>query len=50
MAVLAERDCLLVSSPAHLKRLPEHPAWATTVEPVAGGVFVRRTFIVRRCL
>ncbi len=28
MAVLAERDGLLVSSPAHLKRLPEHPAWA----------------------
>ena len=28
MAVLAERDGLLVSSPAHLKRFPEHPAWA----------------------
>src|SRR4030095_13335117 len=30
MAVLAERDGLLVSSPAHLKRLPGHPARATT--------------------
>jgi acyl-CoA synthetase (AMP-forming)/AMP-acid ligase II/3-hydroxymyristoyl/3-hydroxydecanoyl-(acyl carrier protein) dehydratase len=30
IAVLAERDGLLVSSPAHLKRLPENPAWATT--------------------
>ena len=29
-AALAERDSLLVSSPAHLKRLPEHPAWAMT--------------------
>jgi len=29
MAVLAERDGLLVSSPAHLKRLPEHLAWTT---------------------
>lgn len=29
-AALAERDGLLVSSPAHLKRLPEHPAWAMT--------------------
>ena len=28
MAVLAERDGLLVSSPAHLKRLPEHTAGA----------------------
>ena len=27
-AAPAERDCLLVSSPAHLKRLPENPAWA----------------------
>jgi hypothetical protein len=25
--VLAQRDCVLVSSPAHLKRLPEDPAW-----------------------
>ena len=25
---LAERDAVLVSSPAHLKRLPENPAWA----------------------
>src|SRR5262249_20898740 len=23
----ADRDCALVSSPAHLKRLPENPAW-----------------------
>ena len=30
MATLAERDGLLVSSPAHLKRLPEHPVSATT--------------------
>ena len=29
MAALAKRDGLLVSSPAYLKRLPEHPAWAT---------------------
>src|SRR4030095_10309092 len=29
IAVLAERDGLLVSSPAHLKRLPEHLAWTT---------------------
>ena len=28
-AVLADRDGLLVSSPAHLKRLPELPVWAT---------------------
>ena len=28
MAALAERDGMLVSSPAHLKRLSEHPAWA----------------------
>lgn len=28
MSAVAERDCLLVSSPAHLKRLPEHPGWA----------------------
>ena len=27
-AAPAERDFLLVSSPAHLKRLPENPAWA----------------------
>jgi acyl-CoA synthetase (AMP-forming)/AMP-acid ligase II/3-hydroxymyristoyl/3-hydroxydecanoyl-(acyl carrier protein) dehydratase len=26
--VLEARDCVLVSSPAHLKRLPELPAWA----------------------
>ena len=26
--VLAQRDCVLVSTPAHLKRLPETPAWA----------------------
>ena len=26
--VLAQRDCVLVSTPAHLKRLPEDPAWA----------------------
>jgi acyl-CoA synthetase (AMP-forming)/AMP-acid ligase II len=30
MAVLAERGGVLVSSPAHLKRLPEHPAWRMT--------------------
>jgi acyl-coenzyme A synthetase/AMP-(fatty) acid ligase len=30
MAVLAERGGVLVSSPAHLKRLPEHPAWTMT--------------------
>ncbi|HEX8954801.1 MAG TPA: AMP-binding protein [Burkholderiaceae bacterium] len=28
-ALLAQRPCVLVSSPAHLKRLPEHPAWET---------------------
>src|SRR5262245_25999699 len=27
---LAEREAVLISSPAYLKRLPEHPAWATT--------------------
>ena len=26
--LLAERPCLLVASPAHLKRLPEHLAWS----------------------
>jgi acyl-CoA synthetase (AMP-forming)/AMP-acid ligase II len=30
MAVLAERGGVLVSSPAHLKRLPEYPAWTMT--------------------
>jgi acyl-CoA synthetase (AMP-forming)/AMP-acid ligase II len=30
MAVLAERGRVLVSSPAHLKRLPQHPAWTMT--------------------
>jgi acyl-CoA synthetase (AMP-forming)/AMP-acid ligase II len=30
MAMLAERDGAWVSSPAHLKRLPEHPAWTMT--------------------
>jgi acyl-CoA synthetase (AMP-forming)/AMP-acid ligase II len=30
MAVLAERGGVLVSSPAHLKRLPQHPAWTMT--------------------
>jgi acyl-coenzyme A synthetase/AMP-(fatty) acid ligase len=29
-AGLPERDWVLISSPAHLKRLPEDPAWATT--------------------
>lgn len=24
-----DRDCVLVSSPAHIKRLPENPAWST---------------------
>jgi acyl-coenzyme A synthetase/AMP-(fatty) acid ligase/3-hydroxymyristoyl/3-hydroxydecanoyl-(acyl carrier protein) dehydratase len=28
--VLAEREAVLISSPAHLKRLPENPPWATT--------------------
>jgi acyl-CoA synthetase (AMP-forming)/AMP-acid ligase II/3-hydroxymyristoyl/3-hydroxydecanoyl-(acyl carrier protein) dehydratase len=28
--VLETRDCVLVSSPAHLKRLPELPAWKET--------------------
>jgi acyl-coenzyme A synthetase/AMP-(fatty) acid ligase len=27
-AILAERDAVLVSSPAHLGRLPENPAWS----------------------
>jgi len=31
MAVLAERDGVWVSSPAHLKRLPEHHAWRMTL-------------------
>lgn len=26
--VLSTRECVLVSSPAHLQRLPEHPSWA----------------------
>src|SRR5499426_4274768 len=30
MAALAERGGALVSSPAHLKRLPQDPAWTTT--------------------
>jgi acyl-CoA synthetase (AMP-forming)/AMP-acid ligase II/3-hydroxymyristoyl/3-hydroxydecanoyl-(acyl carrier protein) dehydratase len=30
MTVLAERDGVLVSSPAHLKRLPNYPAWTMT--------------------
>ncbi|HEY6383230.1 MAG TPA: AMP-binding protein, partial [Pseudolabrys sp.] len=30
MAVLAERGGVLVSSPAHLKRLPQHLAWTMT--------------------
>jgi acyl-CoA synthetase (AMP-forming)/AMP-acid ligase II len=30
MAVLTERGGVLVSSPAHLKRLPEHPVWRMT--------------------
>jgi acyl-coenzyme A synthetase/AMP-(fatty) acid ligase/3-hydroxymyristoyl/3-hydroxydecanoyl-(acyl carrier protein) dehydratase len=30
MAVLAKRGGALVSSPAHLKRLPEHPTWTMT--------------------
>lgn len=25
---LAARDCVLISSPAHLKRLPQHPGWS----------------------
>ena len=29
-AALPERDWVLISSPAHLKRLPETPAWAKT--------------------
>lgn len=29
-AALPERDWVLISSPAHLKRLPENPAWAKT--------------------
>jgi acyl-coenzyme A synthetase/AMP-(fatty) acid ligase/3-hydroxymyristoyl/3-hydroxydecanoyl-(acyl carrier protein) dehydratase len=32
LAALAERDYVLVSSPAHLKRLPENPAWAAAAE------------------
>ncbi|MDH3443446.1 MAG: AMP-binding protein, partial [Deltaproteobacteria bacterium] len=34
--VLVERDCVLVSSPAHLKRLPENGAVTTTARPVRG--------------
>ena len=36
--VLAERDAVLVSSPAHLGRLPENPAWA------AAGARLRAVF------
>jgi acyl-coenzyme A synthetase/AMP-(fatty) acid ligase len=28
-AALAESETVLISSPAHLKRLPQHPTWAT---------------------
>jgi acyl-coenzyme A synthetase/AMP-(fatty) acid ligase len=28
MPVISTRDCVLVSSPAHLQRLPRHPNWA----------------------
>ncbi len=37
--VLAERDSVLVTSPAHLKRLPDVPPWATKVRSVfsSGG-------------
>ena len=35
-AVLADRDGLLVSSPAHLKRLPEQPVWATISNRLRG--------------
>jgi acyl-CoA synthetase (AMP-forming)/AMP-acid ligase II len=30
--VLAQRDCVLISSPAHLKRLPEDPAWGVALK------------------
>ena len=32
--VTAARDCVLVSSPAHLKRLPDSPAWTSAVHRV----------------
>jgi acyl-CoA synthetase (AMP-forming)/AMP-acid ligase II len=32
--VLAQRECVLVSTPAHLKRLPEIPAWAVASKRV----------------
>ena len=28
MPVLSTRECVLVSSPAHLQRLPENPGWS----------------------
>lgn len=37
-AALRERDWVLISSPAHLKRLPETPAWAETSNRL-GAVF-----------
>lgn len=38
-AVLAPRDCVLVTSPAHLKRLPDGAPWTTKVRAVfsSGG-------------
>lgn len=30
--VIASRDCALVSSPAHLKRLPDNPAWMNAAQ------------------
>ena len=36
--LLAARDCILISSPAHLKRLPDNPAWAR-VAPRLRAVF-----------
>jgi acyl-coenzyme A synthetase/AMP-(fatty) acid ligase len=30
----AARDCILVSSPAHLKRLPDSPAWAASAHRI----------------
>ena len=31
-ATLAERDVVLISSPAHLRRMPENPGWAKAAE------------------
>ncbi|MFD2271960.1 hypothetical protein ACFS07_14335 [Undibacterium arcticum] len=40
--LLAARGCILISSPAHLKRLPASPAWAQVGQRLRAVFFLRR--------